>query len=90
MSELCRASIWKSSGWRGHYVPCQSKATCPDGYCKVHSPEEKRKREEAKQRQIEANGPKAYPQRQFWLYGQEIKRLKARIAELEGHDNEAI
>ena len=83
-AERCRAEVRCGNVWHPYREPCKNKATEPDGYCKVHSPELRRQREEAKRSKEERDGPTRWPDREFWRRDQRIKRLEEQIRELGG------
>lgn len=70
--ERCKEQVAGASGWRSHR--CERRAVA-DGYCKQHHPDSVKARQEAAARRYEERLD-ASPYRQ-------IKRLTARIAELE-------
>ena len=80
MPEKCKGTVWEAVSHR-HY-PCNNSATCEDGYCKKHSPTEGRRKQEARQADIEVNGPRDMLGHMFWLRDQRIKALEAENAEL--------
>ena len=80
----CKETVWGGDGWHPVKRQCKASATCPDGYCKRHSPDEIKRREEEKAAKLKEYGPTNWHDRIVWIRDQEIKQLKARIAELEG------